>query len=201
MNRQPTVVAQPLATVDIMSSQPMWWHNQLWCMCWVGSVGIYMLWEAVVQYNKYCTIHNTDTVACTTHSGSYSTGHKRKYTTHWYTCGTQQLQRCTTFIAVHNTYMTQKPLGYLNIKLPQPWFQYKHFNISVLGEGAQRNTMLMLTQNKPWVLYGTSTVGCCTAQDLRKLLFFNFFSRARWSALSTTPSTSWHVLDNWKKKK
>jgi len=61
-----------------------------------------MLWEAhwlVVQHNnaqKYCTIHNTDTVAYATHSGSYSAEHKKEvhYTlVHtWY----------TTITAVHN---------------------------------------------------------------------------------------------------
>jgi len=44
------------------------------------------------MYKKYCTIHNTNTVAYATHSGSYSTERKRKYTTHWY----------TTITAVHN---------------------------------------------------------------------------------------------------
>jgi len=61
-----------------------------------------MLWEAhwlVVQHNnaqKYCTIHNTDSVAYVTHSGSYSTECKKEvhYTlVHtWY----------TTITAVHN---------------------------------------------------------------------------------------------------
>jgi len=32
---------------------------------------------------------------------------KRKYTTHWYTHGAQQLQQYTTLTAVRNTYMTQ----------------------------------------------------------------------------------------------
>jgi len=54
------------------------------------------------KYKKYCTIHNTNTVVYTAHSGSYSTECKRKYTTHWYTRGTQQLQRYTTFTAAHN---------------------------------------------------------------------------------------------------
>jgi len=40
---------------------------------------------------------------------------KRKYTVHWYTCSTQQLQRYATFTAVHNTYMTQKHLVYLKV--------------------------------------------------------------------------------------
>jgi len=50
------------------------------------------------KYKKYCTIHNTDSVAYATHSGSYSTEHKKEvhYTlVHtWY----------TTITAVHNIY-------------------------------------------------------------------------------------------------
>jgi len=41
------------------------------------------------KYKKYCTIHNTDTVAYATHSGSYSTEHKKevnyKLVHMWYT--------------------------------------------------------------------------------------------------------------------
>jgi len=62
-----------------------------------------MLWEAhwlVVQYNatlynkykKYGTMHNTDTVAYATRSGSYVIERKRKYTKHCY----------TTITVVHN---------------------------------------------------------------------------------------------------
>jgi len=73
-----------------------------------------MLWEAhwlvynTTMHNKYCTIHNTDTVAYATRSGSYPTECKNEV--HWY----------TTITAVHNTYMKQKHLGYLNVKLLQP---------------------------------------------------------------------------------
>jgi len=74
-----------------------------------------MLWEAhwlVLQHNKYkkyCAIHNTDTVAFTTHSGSYSTERKKEvHQLHmWY----------TTITAVHSTYMAQK---HLDVKLLQP---------------------------------------------------------------------------------
>jgi len=48
---------------------------------------------------KYCTIHNTDTVAYATHSDSYSTERKKKV--HRLHTGTQQLQWYTTFTAVH----------------------------------------------------------------------------------------------------
>jgi len=96
-------------------------------MCCVGGVGICCgrhtgQWynTTMYKYKKYCTIHNTDTVAYATHSGSYSAECKRKYTTHWYICGTQQLQQYTTFTAMYNTYMSQKYLGYLNVKLLQP---------------------------------------------------------------------------------
>jgi len=68
--------------------------------------------------NTVYTIHNTDTVAYATHSGSYST--ERKKEVHWLHTGAQQLQQYATFTAVHNTYMTQKHLGYLNVKLLQP---------------------------------------------------------------------------------
>jgi len=58
----------------------------------MGGVGICCDWLVVQhnnlmynKYKKYCTIHNTDAVAYATHSGSYSTECKRKYTTHWYT--------------------------------------------------------------------------------------------------------------------
>jgi len=54
------------------------------------------------KYKKYCTIHNTDTVEYATHSGS----------THWYTT-------INMVHNVHNTYMTQKHLGYLKVKLLQ----------------------------------------------------------------------------------
>jgi len=70
-----------------------------------------------INTKKYCTIHNTDTVAYTTHSGSYSTECKKGSTLH---TGTQKLQRYTTFTVVHNTYKTQKHLGYLKVKLLQP---------------------------------------------------------------------------------
>jgi len=85
------------------------------------------------KYKKYCTIHNTDTVAYTTHSGSYST--ERKKEVHRLHTGTQQLQRYTTSTAVHNTYMTQKHLGYLSDKLMISVLilSSRHFNISVLG--------------------------------------------------------------------
>jgi len=94
MSSQPTVVAQPVV-VHVLCG-------------WCGD----MLWEAhwlVVQHNntkKYCTtVYKTqDTVAYTTHSGSYSMNAKRKYITHWY----------TIFTAVHNRYMTQK-----NFRLPE----------------------------------------------------------------------------------
>jgi len=73
------------------------------------------------QCKKYCTIHNTDTVAYATHSGSYSTEHKKEiYYTLWYTRGTQQLQWYTIFTVVHNAHMTQKNLGYLEVMLLQP---------------------------------------------------------------------------------
>jgi len=52
---------------------------------------------------KYCTIHNTHTVAYATHSGIYST--ERKKEVHWLHTGTQQLQWYATFTAVHSTYV------------------------------------------------------------------------------------------------
>jgi len=81
---------------------------------------VYTTQQCTINIKKYCTIHNTDTVAYATHSGSYSTECKKKYTTHWYTHGTQQLQRYTAFTVVHNTNMTQKHLRYLKVKLLQP---------------------------------------------------------------------------------
>jgi len=64
-------------------------------------------------------MHNTGTV---THSDSYSTEHKKEvhYTlVHtWYTTITAY----TTFTAVHNTCMTQKHLGYLEVKLLQRFY-------------------------------------------------------------------------------
>jgi len=50
--------------------------------------------QCTINAKKYCTIHNTDTVAYATPSGSYSSERKKRSTlaTHWY----------TTFTAVHN---------------------------------------------------------------------------------------------------
>jgi len=124
-------------TVVIMSSQPSVLHVLRGDMLWEA----YWLCYNTTMHNKYkkhCTIHNTDTVAYTTHSGNYSTERKwRKYI--GYTCGTQQLQQYKAFTAVHNTYMTQKNLGYQNIKMLQPWFQYYFVSVAgtstVLGVG------------------------------------------------------------------
>jgi len=63
-------------------------------------------------------MHNTDTVAYATHSGSYSTECKKEvhrlhtgtHVVHNNYSGTQHSQRYTT-------HMPQKHLGYLNVKL------------------------------------------------------------------------------------
>jgi len=61
------------------------------------------------KYKKYCTIHNTDTVAYATHSGSYSTERKKEvHYTHWY----------TTITAAHNIHngVQHTQVGYLKVK-------------------------------------------------------------------------------------
>jgi len=45
--------------------------------------------QRTINTKKYCTIHTTDTLAHATHSGSYSTEHKKGSTLH---TDTQQLQ-------------------------------------------------------------------------------------------------------------
>jgi len=67
------------------------------------------------EYKKYYTIYNRDTVVYVIHSGSYSTECKKEV--NQVHTGTQQLQWYTTFTMVHITYMTQKNLGYLKVKL------------------------------------------------------------------------------------
>jgi len=78
------------------------------------------------KYKKYFTIHYTNTVAYTTHSSSYSIECKKEvyytlvHTTHAVVHNNYSgAKRCTKFIAVHNTYMTQNHLGYLKVKLFQ----------------------------------------------------------------------------------
>jgi len=62
------------------------------------------------KYKKYCTIHNTDTVAYATHSGSYSTQKGSTPATHWY----------TTITAVHNIHSSAQHIHDTEIfRLPE----------------------------------------------------------------------------------
>jgi len=109
------------------------------------------------EWKKYCTIHNTDTLAYATYSGSYSTEHKKASTlaTQWY----------TTITAVHGN--IQNGAQHIHdaeaFRLPERQvasimisvliLSSQHFNISVLGVvvRARRNrtmSQLMLRQNK-----------------------------------------------------
>jgi len=84
------------------------------------------------KYKKYCTIHNTDTVAYATHSGNYSTECKKEV--HLLHTGTH---------VVHNNYSgTQHMHDTETFRLPERQvastmisvliLYSRHFNISVL---------------------------------------------------------------------
>jgi len=101
-----------------MTRQYAMWKWVVWGYVVGGTLVSGTTQKCTINTKKYCTIHNTDTVAYATHNGSYSTECKKEV--HWYTHGTQQLQQYATFTVVHNTYMAQKHLGYLSVKLLQP---------------------------------------------------------------------------------
>jgi len=80
-------------------------------------------------YKRYCTIHNTDTVAYATHSGSYSTERKRKYATitavHNIHSSAQHIHDTETF-GLPDGQVTSTMISVLILSS-------RHFNISVLG--------------------------------------------------------------------
>jgi len=87
MSSQLTVVAQP---VVVMCCVGGWCGDMLWEAHWL----VAQHKKCTINTKKYCIIHNTDTVAYATHSGSYSTEHKKEvHRLHmWY----------TTITAIHN---------------------------------------------------------------------------------------------------
>jgi len=81
------------------------------------------------MYTQSCTIHNADTVAYTTHSGSYSTECKKEVVLNNYS-GTQHSQWCTTR-TTHRYILATRTSSYFNHDFSINFV--KHFNISVLG--------------------------------------------------------------------